>query len=54
VITATNCPYFRKPFDITIAVQAIAARAGVALDRRRLVAGDPQRPDDLLEVRRRA
>jgi DNA-binding NtrC family response regulator len=30
LITATNCPYLRKPFDITLAVQAIAARAGKA------------------------
>lgn len=54
VIAATNCPYFRKPFDITMAVQAIAARAGIALESRRLVAGEPQRTDDLLDVRRRA
>lgn len=30
IITATNCPYLRKPFDITLAVQAIAALVGVA------------------------
>ena len=30
VITATNCPYLRKPFDITLAVQAIAALVGIA------------------------
>jgi DNA-binding NtrC family response regulator len=28
-IAATNCPYLRKPFDITLAVHAIAALAGV-------------------------
>ena len=54
VIAATNCPYFRKPFDITIAVQAIAARAGVAIESGRLIAAEPQRTDDLFEVRRRA
>ena len=26
-ITATNCPYLRKPFDMTLAIQAISARA---------------------------
>ena len=26
-IAATNCPYLRKPFDMTLAVQAIYARA---------------------------
>ena len=26
-ITATNCPYLRKPFDMTLAIQAIHARA---------------------------
>ena len=31
LIAATNCPYLRKPFDVMLAVQAIAARAGVAL-----------------------
>ena len=30
IITATNCPYLRKPFDIMLAVQAIAALVGVA------------------------
>ena len=30
LIAATNCPYLRKPFDITLAVQAIAALVGVA------------------------
>jgi len=30
IIAATNCPYLRKPFDITLAVQAIAALVGVA------------------------
>jgi len=30
IIAATNCPYLRKPFDITLAVQAIAALAGVS------------------------
>jgi two-component system OmpR family response regulator len=29
IISATNCPYLRKPFDITLAVQAIAALVGV-------------------------
>lgn len=33
LIAATNCPYLRKPFDITLAVQAVAARAGVALGK---------------------
>ena len=31
LIAATNCPYLRKPFDITLAVQAITARAGLEL-----------------------
>jgi DNA-binding response OmpR family regulator len=30
IIAATNCPYLRKPFDITMAVQAIAALVGVS------------------------
>lgn len=30
IIAATNCPYLRKPFDITLAVQAIAALVGVS------------------------
>jgi DNA-binding NtrC family response regulator len=30
IISATNCPYLRKPFDITLAVQAIAALVGIA------------------------
>jgi len=30
IISATNCPFLRKPFDITLAVQAIAALFGVA------------------------
>jgi two-component system OmpR family response regulator len=30
LITATNCPYLRKPFDITLAVQAIAALVGIS------------------------
>jgi len=30
LIAATNCPYLRKPFDITLAVQAIAALVGIA------------------------
>ena len=30
IIAATNCPYLRKPFDITLAVQAVAALVGVA------------------------
>jgi two-component system OmpR family response regulator len=30
IIAATNCPYLRKPFDITLAVQAIAALVGIA------------------------
>jgi DNA-binding NtrC family response regulator len=29
LIAATNCPFLRKPFDITLAVQAIAALLGV-------------------------
>jgi len=29
IIAATNCPYLRKPFDITLAVQAIAALVGI-------------------------
>jgi DNA-binding NtrC family response regulator len=29
IIAATNCPFLRKPFDITLAVQAIAALLGV-------------------------
>ena len=29
LIAATNCPYLRKPFDITLMVQAITAMAGV-------------------------
>jgi DNA-binding NtrC family response regulator len=56
VIASTNCPYFRKPFDITIAVQAIAARAGVTLEKRQVGAAspvEPQRTDGLLEVRSR-
>lgn len=32
IIAATNCPYLRKPFDITLAVQAIAALVGIALE----------------------
>lgn len=30
IIAATNCPYLHKPFDIILAVQAIAALVGVA------------------------
>jgi two-component system OmpR family response regulator len=30
LIAATNCPFLRKPFDITLAVQAIAAMVGVS------------------------
>jgi len=30
IISATNCPFLRKPFDITLAVQAIAALVGVS------------------------
>ena len=30
IIAGTNCPYLRKPFDITLAVQAIAALVGVS------------------------
>lgn len=30
IIAATNCPYLHKPFDIVLAVQAIAALAGVS------------------------
>jgi len=29
IIAATNCPYLRKPFDIKLAVQAIAALIGI-------------------------
>ena len=31
IIAETNCPYLRKPFDITLAVQAIAALVGIAV-----------------------
>ena len=34
LIAATNCPYLRKPFDITLAVHAIAARAGLAVGKK--------------------
>lgn len=30
IIAATNCPFLRKPFDITLAVQAIAALVGIS------------------------
>ena len=30
IIAATNCPFLRKPFDIVLAVQAIAALVGVS------------------------
>jgi DNA-binding NtrC family response regulator len=30
LIAATNCPFLRKPFDITLAVQAIAALLGIS------------------------
>ena len=30
IIAATNCPFLRKPFDIMLAVQAIAALVGVS------------------------
>jgi len=30
IIAATNCPFLRKPFDITLAVQAIAALVGLS------------------------
>ena len=30
IIAATNCPFLRKPFDSTLAVQAIAALVGVS------------------------
>jgi len=29
IIASTNCPYLRKPFDTTLAVQAIAALVGI-------------------------
>jgi hypothetical protein len=29
IIATTNCPFLRKPFDITLAVQAITALLGV-------------------------
>jgi DNA-binding NtrC family response regulator len=32
-IAATNCPYLRKPFDMTVAVQAIFARAERSIGR---------------------
>jgi two-component system response regulator YesN len=32
IIAATNCPYLRKPFDIMLAVQAIAALLGIAFE----------------------
>jgi DNA-binding NtrC family response regulator len=32
-IAATNCPYLRKPFDMTVAVQAIFARAERSIAR---------------------
>lgn len=38
LIAATNCPYLRKPFDITLAVQAITAMAGVPYPARALTA----------------
>jgi two-component system, OmpR family, response regulator len=33
IIAATNCPYLRKPFDIALAVQAIAALVGATYAR---------------------
>lgn len=30
IIASTNCPFLRKPFDTTLAVQAIAALLGIA------------------------
>jgi DNA-binding NtrC family response regulator len=30
IIASTNCPYLRKPFDMTLAVQAIAALVGIS------------------------
>ena len=32
-IAATRCPYLRKPFDITLAVQAITALVGISCYR---------------------
>ena len=32
-IAATNCPYLRKPFDMTVAIQAIFARADRSVGR---------------------
>ena len=34
IIAGTNCPYLRKPFDITLAVQAIAALVGISYPAR--------------------
>lgn len=42
IIGATNCPFLRKPFDITLAVQAIAALLGVSYR-----GGDPAPLGDL-------
>lgn len=41
IIAATNCPFLRKPFDITLAVQAIAALVGVAYPRTEPAATPP-------------
>jgi hypothetical protein len=32
IIATTNCPFLRKPFDIALAVQAIAALLGVSVE----------------------
>ena len=45
-IAATNCPYLRKPFDITLAIQAIYARAARSITSRSLPARD-ERSDGL-------
>lgn len=42
IIAATNCPYLRKPFDITLAVQAIAALVGIAFQTSDAGAGSEQ------------
>lgn len=40
IIASTNCPFLRKPFDITLAVQAIAALLGVTYRGSALRRGD--------------
>lgn len=48
VIAATNCPFLRKPFDITLAVQTIAALLGVTYNGR--AAAPPRRGEPLGDV----